>query len=162
MLKRIALIVLATLLTGTLAAQAAGPRPEKDPENRTERELAKVTGWIEEGKYGRSVRVLNDIIEREPKNADAYNLLGYVHRKMGNLDDSAYNYKHALTIDPDHKGALEYQGELFLKQDKPDKARANLKRLDELCPDGCEERNDLAEAIEAHGKGEKPKRKSRW
>ncbi|MFP3943631.1 MAG: tetratricopeptide repeat protein [Alphaproteobacteria bacterium] len=162
MLKRFSLILLAALLAGCFAAQAAGPRPDKDPENRTERELAKVEGWIEEGKYGRSVRVLNGLIEREPENADAYNLLGYVHRKMGNLDDSARYYKQALVLDPDHKGALEYQGELFLKQNKPDKAKGNLERLEALCPDGCEERDELAAAIAAHEKGEKPKRKSRW
>lgn len=161
MLKRFSLILLAALLAGS-AVNAAGPRPDKDPESKTERELAKVEKWIAGGKYGRSVRVLNDVVEREPDNADAYNLLGYVHRKMGNLDDSARYYEQALILDPDHKGALEYQGELFLKQNQPDKAKANLKRLTELCPDGCEEREELAEAIAAHEKGEQPKPKSRW
>jgi Tfp pilus assembly protein PilF len=162
MLKRFSLIMLAALLAGSFAAQAAGPRPDKEPETRNEREIAKAAKWIEEGKYGRSIRVLNDVVERDPENADAHNLLGYAHRKQGNLDESARHYEHALTLDPDHKGALEYQGELFIMQDRPDAAKANLDRLSELCPDGCEERDELAEAIAAHEKGGKPKPKSRW
>jgi tetratricopeptide (TPR) repeat protein len=41
-------------------------------------------------------------------------ILGFSFRKMGNLDKAAFYYEKALTISPKHKGALEYQGEMFL------------------------------------------------
>ena len=162
MLKRFSLMVLAAVIAATLGAHAAGPRPDKEPESRDAREIAKCAEWIKEGKYGRSIRVLSEVVERDPTNADAYNLLGYAHRKVGKLDDSAHYYERALAIDPDHKGALEYQGELFLMQDKLADAKANLEHLEKLCPEDCEEREDLAEAIAAHEEGKKPRPKGRW
>jgi tetratricopeptide (TPR) repeat protein len=57
-------------------------------------------------------------------------------------------YTEALAIDPDHQGALEYQGELFLKMGDQESAQANLQKLLELCPDGCEALATLETAIE--------------
>lgn len=86
----------------------------------------------------------------DPSSADAWNLLGFTHRKLDQLDDSAVAYQTALTLNPDHLGALEYQGELFLQTGQPDLAKANLARLQGLCGD-CEEYQDLAEAMKAAG-----------
>jgi hypothetical protein len=47
-----------------------------------------------------------------------------------------------------HKGALEYQGELFVELGQLDKAKENLAKLNHLCWFGCEEASDLKEAIE--------------
>jgi len=57
------------------------------------------------------------------------------------------DYERALWLDPDHRGALEYQGELFLLLGDVDKAEANLAHLEKVCPDDCEEAEELAEAI---------------
>ncbi len=56
-------------------------------------------------------------------------------------------YERALKLDPQHAGALEYQGELFVILGEPDKARANLVLIEAICGTGCEEYVDLAEAI---------------
>ncbi|RTL71245.1 MAG: tetratricopeptide repeat protein, partial [Hyphomicrobiales bacterium] len=56
-------------------------------------------------------------------------------------------YRKALDFDPDHKGALEYLGELYVETGDLPKARENLARLEKLCPSGCEEREDLEKAI---------------
>ena len=61
-------------------------------------------------------------------------------------------YNRALALDSKHKGALEYQGELFVETGQIDKARENVARLKQLCPRGCEELDDLNEAIAAAGK----------
>ena len=84
-----------------------------------------------------------------PKNADIQNYLGFAYRKSGKLEASGNHYAKALELDPDHKGALEYQGELFLMTGAPEKARANLARLEVLCPSGCSELTDLKAAIAA-------------
>ena len=64
--------------------------------------------------------------------------------------NSALAYTQALTLNPDHLGALEYQGELFLQTGKPDLAKANLARIKGICGD-CEESEDLEKAITAAG-----------
>ena len=93
---------------------------------------------------------LLSITAEDAGNADAWNLLGYTQRNLGQMEDSAAAYLTALSINPDHLGALEYQGELFLKTGQPDLAKANLERLKSLCGT-CEEATDLEEAITAAG-----------
>lgn len=85
------------------------------------------------------------------QHADVYNLLGFSLRKSGDPKNALTFYNKALDFDPNHKGALEYQGELFVETGQLDKAKANLALLVSLCPQGCEEREDLEKAIAAVG-----------
>ena len=79
--------------------------------------------------------------------ADIQNLLGFSYRKSGNLNEAAKYYDKALDLDPKHKGALEYQGELFLMLGDKAAAEDNLEKLDKICWLGCEELNELRAAI---------------
>ncbi len=79
-------------------------------------------------------------------NADALNLLAFATRNLGDLENAASYYRAALGMDPNHLGALEYQGELFLLLGDRAGAEANLARLTELCG-ACEEREELAAAL---------------
>ena len=83
------------------------------------------------------------------QHADVYNLLGFSHRKSGDLKTGGTFYAKALDFNPDHLGALEYQGEMYVELGQVDKAKANLAKLVTLCPTGCEEREDLEKAIAA-------------
>jgi tetratricopeptide (TPR) repeat protein len=63
------------------------------------------------------------------------------------LVSSEKYYQAALKIDPSHRSALEYYGELLLmKKDLPG-AEAMLARLDKACLFGCEEYSDLKASI---------------
>ena len=87
------------------------------------------------------------------QHADIYNLMGFCLRKTGDREQAFVYYRKALDFDPNHKGALEYQGELFVETGQMDKAKQNLARLKTLCLFGCEELSDLQEAINAAAKG---------
>ena len=54
-----------------------------------------------------------------------------------------------LYLKPDHRGALAYQGELFLLQGNLDGALRNLRRLEALCATPCDEKRELEQAIRA-------------
>ena len=95
-----------------------------------------------------AVADLNGMIDKGVQHADVYNLLGFSLRNQGDTKTAQTYYMKALDFDPDHKGALEYQGELYVKIGDFAKARANLAKLVKLCPQGCEEREDLEKAIE--------------
>ena len=56
-------------------------------------------------------------------------------------------YKSALALDVKHKGALEYQGKLFLMLGDKASAEKNLQKLDKICWLGCGELDDLRTAI---------------
>ena len=92
---------------------------------------------------------------QNPKNADAWNYTGFALRKSGRHDEAMTAYDKALAIDPKHKGALEYQGELFLTLKQPDKAKANLAKLKQQCSFNCNERDDLMRAINAYNAANK-------
>ncbi|HEY4861867.1 MAG TPA: tetratricopeptide repeat protein [Xanthobacteraceae bacterium] len=81
------------------------------------------------------------------QHADVYNLMGFALRKTGDYQQAYTFYRKALDFDPNHKGALEYLGELYVETGQIDKAKQNVVRLKELCPSGCEELADLEKAI---------------
>lgn len=105
---------------------------------------------IELGWYADAIQTLQSVIEQDNQNADAYNLLGFASRKLGRLEDAAQYYTTSLELEPDHLGALEYQGELFLILDQLENANANLARLLELCGASCHEYLDLKGDIASH------------
>jgi len=112
-------------------------------------ELESAVQLINNEKYKQAIETLEDATKNDPDNADAWNLLGYASRKKGDLDRSAEAYDKALRIDPEHKDALEYQGELFLMLGDKTSAQGNLAKLKALCPDGCEQVDELVAAIAA-------------
>ena len=103
---------------------------------------------IDERDFEEAITMLEEIVFFEPEDADALNLLGFSLRSTDRDDEAMEMYNEALAVDPDHQGALEYQGELFLKMGDQAAAEANLLRLAGLCPDGCEALAVLETAIE--------------
>jgi tetratricopeptide (TPR) repeat protein len=81
------------------------------------------------------------------QHADVYNLMGFALRKTGDYQQAYTFYRKALDFDPDHKGALEYLGELYVETGQVEKAKENVVRLKQLCPSGCEELADLEKAV---------------
>ena len=80
-------------------------------------------------------------------NADIYNYYGFIYRKMGQYGKSGQFYKKALQLDPRHKGAPEYQGELFIKTNKKELAEKNLILLKNICGTSCSEYKKLEKAL---------------
>jgi len=81
--------------------------------------------------------------------ADWNNLMGYSLRKGATPDFAGAEkfYNEALRIDPGHRGALEYSGELYLQTGDLAKAEQRLAALDKACTFGCAEYSDLKKAI---------------
>ncbi|NKB49853.1 MAG: tetratricopeptide repeat protein [Alphaproteobacteria bacterium] len=137
------------LAMGLLSGNAWAVSGDPDPLSSTQvkAELAKAQTSINGEKYKAAISTLNDIVRTNPRNADAYNLLGFSYRKSKDFKRAERNYARALRIDPEHKGALEYMGELFLETDRRPKAEELLARLEKLCPNGCEELEELRGAF---------------
>lgn len=132
-----------------LAMQSAAYADDRtgDSEINVNKTMDKARDLIAQGKLKKATEQLNKVVKREKFNADAWNLLGYSWRKLDKNKKSRYAYAKALKADPKHKGALEYQGELFIKLGELDKAEANLEKLKALCPDGCQELDNLKNAL---------------
>jgi tetratricopeptide (TPR) repeat protein len=100
--------------------------------------------------YQGAIDILLPLAEAEPENPDVFNLLGYSHRKLEMYDQALEYYLTALELDPMHLGANEYLGELYLETGQPELAEERLAVLQEACPDGCEELEELEVALAAY------------
>ena len=141
-------LILAVMMPSFLSPSGFAAGSYDPPPNADER-LKKAIKHIDREQFDRAISELRKAADLRPKSADIQNYLGFAYRKSGKLEASGNHYAKALELDPDHKGALEYQGELFLMTGTPEKARANLARLEDLCPSGCSELTDLKAAIAA-------------
>ena len=110
-------------------------------------DLTAVKAKIDAKDFPGAISDLNALVSQGVQHPDVYNLLGYSLRKTGDMKNALTYYQKALDFDPDHKGALEYMGELYVEIGDIAKAKENLARLAQICPEGCEERADLERAI---------------
>lgn len=98
--------------------------------------------------YKKAIGLLERMVADTPRSADAFNYLGYSHRKLGNRDQALTYYSRALQIEPSHRGANEYLGELYLDMNDLPKAEERLAVLSRVCGPRCEEYRDLREQVE--------------
>lgn len=109
--------------------------------------LAGARALIAENKWVAAIEELKRV--GDSGSADWNNLMGYSHRKAKTPDYAAAEryYDAALRIDPQHRGALEYSGELYLMTGDLARAEQRLAALDKACFLPCSEYTDLKKAI---------------
>ena len=109
-------------------------------------DLTSVRAKIKANEYKAALAELQALADTN-QHADVYSLMGFSLRKTGDYKNALTFYKKALDFDADHKGAHEYLGELYVETGDLASAREQLAVLMRLCPQGCEERKDLEEAL---------------
>jgi len=135
-------------MSNTFAADTSpSPQPAPDKLSAVRAQIAarNFPGAIDE------LKRLNDTGD-----ADWNNLMGYSLRKSPTPDFAGAEkfYDEALRIDPKHRGALEYSGELYLQTGDLAKAEQRLAALDQACFFPCSEYSDLKKAIAQYKGGE--------
>jgi Flp pilus assembly protein TadD len=110
-------------------------------------------GLVQAQRFAEAVPLLEGFVAVNPGDADAWNQLGYSQRKLGRLEAALASYGKALAIEPEHRGANEYLGELYLEMGDLPKAKQRLAVLDSACWLPCEEYTELKELIEAYESG---------
>jgi tetratricopeptide (TPR) repeat protein len=140
-----------TLAIGIGLAPVLLTAPARAVDNMTSTDapdLTSVRAKLAKKDYPAALAELRDLAE-DIQQADVYNLLGFALRKTGDFKTSLTYYTKALEMQPDHKAAREYLGELYVETGNMEKAKEQLAALAKLCPGGCEEREDLQKAISA-------------
>ena len=110
---------------GVTLLRSAGPKFPDD--TRIPFEL----GTILDGqkKYKDAETALQQVLNRDPKNAQALNYLGYMLADRGErLDESLGYIKRALALDPNNGAYLDSLGWAYFKKNDLDQAEANLSR----------------------------------
>lgn len=140
-------VPLAALAAGGESGSTGGSDGRTGSSASLDPDYVVATRLIKEWKYADAIVHLEKALKADARNADAFNWMGYAYRKLNKLPEAGVNYAKALELKPDHRGALEYQGEMFLMLDDLKSAESNLGRLDKLCFFGCSEYTDLKKAI---------------
>ena len=147
-LSRFLVLVVGVILTTKAAPVFAdGDDDDSASATRVQKEFQDAEKAVRAGKWDRAIKLLEGVVREQWRHASAHNLMGYSYRKKGDLGRAAEAYQLALQFDPEHKGALEYQGEMFLKMDDRAAAARNLAALRALCPGGCPQLSELQRAI---------------
>jgi tetratricopeptide (TPR) repeat protein len=135
------------------AAGGGGDDSKRGPSGASESpDYTAAVKAIKAGQFPAAIRLLEGVVGRESKNADAYNWLAYATRRNGNPAAAIPIYERALAIDPGHRGAHEYMGEAYLALNDLARAKEHLARLDALCFLPCSEYRELKEAVQAYEK----------
>jgi tetratricopeptide (TPR) repeat protein len=142
-------LTLVACVTGIAPAAMLGSSPALAVDTVTSKDapdLSSVRAKIKAKDYQAALAELNVLADTH-QHADVYSLMGFSWRRTGDYPTALTFYKKALDFDADHKGAREYLGELYVETGDLVKAREQLAILTKLCPQGCEEREDLEKAL---------------
>ncbi|HEY4161549.1 MAG TPA: tetratricopeptide repeat protein [Dongiaceae bacterium] len=141
----IAVLTLALLVTGLPSAYAVDT--EETPASASSADFGDAKAMVDAGRFDEALSALRTLDKQMPNNPDVLNLIGFSLRKTGNTDRALDYYNRALALKPDHLGANEYLGELYLELKQPEKAEERLAVLQKACGN-CEEYQDLKSKIE--------------
>ncbi|GAB2177616.1 tetratricopeptide repeat protein [Dongia sp. agr-C8] len=138
-------LIAAMLLLGAAPPVVSLAFAEDDtptPDNAANPEYMAVKAEVDAGDYQSALTRLMALDQETPNDPDILNLIGFSLRKTGHADQALDYYGRALAQKPDHLGANEYLGELYLELKQPAKAEERLAVLQQACGD-CEEYREL-------------------
>ena len=95
--------------------------------------------------YLKALDRLEKAYEKDKKNADILNYLGFALRKTGDFEKAEKFYLKGLKLDAGHLGINEYLGELYVQTGRIELAK---ERLQTIYGCKCEEYEELKELIE--------------
>ncbi len=131
--------------------QALGPSLPLKPLAAIDATYVEAVSLINEGRYKPAIALLERALWSAGPHPDLLTYLGYANRKLGQYDTASGWYRAALAVAPNHRGALEYYGELKLERGDRRGALAHLARLDQICGFGCVQADELRVQIAEAG-----------
>ena len=95
--------------------------------------------------YLKALGKLEKAYDKDKKNADILNYLGFALRKTGDFEKAEKFYLKGLELEAAHLGINEYLGELYVETGRIELAKERLQTLNGC---KCEEYEELKELIE--------------
>ena len=103
---------------------------------------------VEDKQWSTAADLFRRATLQDPKNADAWNMLGYSNRWAGKYSEAFFAYARALAIDPFHRGANSYLGVAYVRTNDLTQSHAQLAKLESICGNkDCDEYKLLDKAI---------------
>ena len=127
--------ILLTILLSFIVSTSFSAGTDSGDETNYGKDYKSAVKLIKKKKYDNAIDKLMDLVDVSSSDftkADVYNEIGFAFRKSDDLDNASKYYILALSEDPNHLGALEYQGEMFVDLGQKDNAITNLNKLKDL------------------------------
>ena len=127
--------ILITILVSFIVSTSYSAGTDSGNETNYGKDFKSAIKLISKKKYDNAIEKLIDLVDVSSSDftkADVLNEIGFAFRKNNDLDNASKYYLMALKEDPNHLGALEYQGEMFVDLGQKDNALANLNKLRDL------------------------------
>jgi Tfp pilus assembly protein PilF len=135
------------LVLVTLSSSSQGQKPDAQIDPRSVALTRAGQAALQAGTLPQAEDLLETALAIDPRNRQAYVVLGHVAQAQ-NLSGKAIRfYRGALTLDPNDTAALAGQGEAMVQKGAVERARQNLARITTLCKTACPPSTELAAAI---------------
>ncbi len=140
--------VLLVGLAGTmLAAPVAGQKSDDQIAPRSIALLRQGQTLLAAGKFVEADDALETALTVDPRNRAAFVTMARVAQKQKLFGQAIRFTNKALALEPRDRDALAVQGEAMVELGAVPRARANLEKLQKLCPSGCQQLAMLSAAI---------------
>ncbi len=143
-------------MTARIGDTPPGTESAPDPGN-AEDPLAVAVRLQATGRFEEATAIYQDIIGKDPKNADAWHMLGIIAHQAERPDAAEKMILHAISLSPDRANYFINLAAVLRKADRQDEAANCLWRAIALAPNDAGAHADLAELLQAQGANEKAK-----
>ncbi|HLX72900.1 MAG TPA: protein kinase [Verrucomicrobiae bacterium] len=132
-IRSVIALVLAAAILGAAAATLVIMKTKNSGGNS--QQLAQ-QGWQlwQQRNWNQAIASFQKAIDRDPKNIEAWNGLGWATFNSGKAQDAETIFEHLLSLDPMHPAALNGLGQIYLSQKKYDAAETNFLKAAPAAP----------------------------
>ena len=109
------------------------------------------------GQPGLAENLYRQVLLADPRNADAWHLLGLLASQQGNRQEAVQHWQRAVQIQPQHAGALFSLGATFLETGDLAQAQSAFERSLAIDPSNMKAEYDLSLVLTKLGKSDEAK-----
>ena len=146
MLNIVRFLVLGAAAT-LLASPVVGQRADNQIFPRSIELQRQAEARVVAGKLVEAGELLETSLAVDPRNRAAFVIMARVAQKQKLFGQAIRFTNKALALEPRDRDALAVQGEAMVELGAVPRARANLEKLQKLCPSGCQQLAMLSAAI---------------
>jgi len=113
----------------------------REKETRKEKFFASGQEYFNQGKYPEAIIQFKNVIQLDPKNANAYYQLGLTYLRLGKPNDAFTALGKSVELDPKLALAEVQLGNLYILSKKPEESKT-------MCREGLGSRSEIMEGLD--------------
>ncbi|GGX68407.1 tetratricopeptide repeat protein [Saccharospirillum salsuginis] len=118
------------------------------PNDEAERLMDRGMQAMRLGEWTLAERLFDQLVEKEPKFAEAWNKLATVHYVLGDYNESMSDIEQTLKLEPRHFGALSGLGSIFARLGQPAAAIRVFEQVLEIYPHSQDSQHSIEQLQE--------------